>query len=219
MHSTRRTTPFATRTILIIAIAAAMPACSTRVGGGKASEAANLARRVTDLEREVQAQTLRASEAEAKLYAAAQQSDEITRATPVLAGLEVDRLSGPTPSDLTGFPVFVRTLDGRARFIQVVGRLEISVLAAPKGGAGEPVRVGGASLGPLEVREAYRSGVAGTHYRVDIVADDAFLRSSAFRGSLSRHDLRIVARFDDALTGRSHEATTIIPARDRVPTK
>lgn len=219
MHSTRRTTPFATRAILIIAIAATMPACSTRLGGGKASEAANLARRVTGLEREVQAQTLRASEAEAKLYAAAQQSDEITRATPVLAGLEVDRLSGPTPSDLTGFPVFVRTLDGRARFIQVVGRLEISVLAAPENAAGEPVRVSGASLGPLEVREAYRSGMAGTHYRVDIVADDAFLRSSAFRGSLSRHDLRIVARFEDALTGRVHEATTIIPARNRVPTK
>ena len=175
-----------------------------------------MARRITDLEREVQLQTLRASEAEAKLAAAPQTSDEIARATPVLAGIEIDRLSGPTPSDAIGFPVFVRTLDGRGRFIQAVGRLDIEVFVDDVG-ATSPIRVASATLGPLDVREAYRSGVAGTHYRVDVVADPQFLRSMTYRGGLARYDLRVVARFDDALTSQRHEATETIRARDRSP--
>lgn len=188
--------------------------CRTRIGGGDAAEAANLAMRVTELEREVQVQTLRANEAEAKMRAMPSADADVLLATPALAAIEIDRLSGPSRSDVAGFPVFVRALDGRGRFLQVVGRLEVEVFVeeGAAGGAGAE-RVGGATLGPLEVREAYRSGITGTHYRVEILASDAFVRSPAYRGALARYTLRIVARFDDARTGQRVEATTIIPAR------
>lgn len=75
--------------------------------------------------------------------------------------------------------------------------------------------VGRASLGPLDLREAYRSSVAGTHYRVDVVADEGFMRSPGFRGGLAKYDLRIVAHLEDALTGLTHETVGQIPARDR----
>lgn len=194
---------------------ATLAGCRTRLGGGDAAEVSSLAKRVTELEREVQLQTLRADEAEAKLAANPRISDPITRATPVLAGIEIDRLSGPTPADAASFPVFIRTLDGRGRFIQVVGQLEVEAFVASDATNAPPVRVGSATLGPLDVREAYRSGVMGTHYRVEIAADPQFLSAPTFRGGLSRYDLRIVARFDDALTSRRHEATATIGARDR----
>lgn len=191
-----------------------MGGCKTRIGGGKEGQTAELARRVTDLEREVQLQSLRANEAEAKLTAGTP-SAEVALATPVLAGIEIDRLSGPTRSDTRGFPVFIRTLDGRARFLQVVGTLEVEVLLATPDPSSTPTVVGSARLTPLELREAYRSSVAGTHYRVDIAASDAFVRASGYRGGLARYDLQIVARLDDAATGRRHEATALIPARDQ----
>lgn len=212
-----RMTRSQTRRVVLLTLCVAMSAtggCRTRLGGGKASEAAALSRRVDELERELREAKLRGEEAEAKLTSAAKGDDEVVRATPMLAGIEIDRLSGPTPGDRDGFPVYVRTLDGRGRFIQAVGRLEIEVFVADAsdGPAVAPVRVGGASLGPLELREAYRASVMGIHYRADVVADAAFVRGTS-GAELAVHDLRIVARLTDALTGRVHEATTVIPAR------
>jgi hypothetical protein len=199
---------------VVLAALAATGACRTRLGGGKASQAAMLAKRVTELEREVQSQMLRANEAEAKLHALPQQGDEIARATPVIAGIEVDRLSGAAPGDVTSFPVFIRTLDGRGRFQQAVGRLEVEVFAAPQGD-GSMVRVGGVVLGPLDLREAYRSGVAGTHYRVDVPIENSFRWSPGYRGAPARYDMRIEATLEDALTGQRYQASGVIRARDR----
>jgi len=95
---------------------------------------------------------------------------EVAAATPVCVALDIDRLSGLRDSTDDGVPdlmvVRVRTLDGRSRFTQVVGRLDVQVDLVR--GDASPTRIGQVSLGPAEVREAFRSGFGGTWYAVDV---------------------------------------------------
>jgi hypothetical protein len=69
------------------------------------------------------------------------------------------------------FEVLLVTLDGRDRFMQVAGSLDISVRDAGADEDAAPVYV--KQLGPLAVRDAYRSGFMGTHYVIDIPLTDA----------------------------------------------
>jgi len=136
-------------------------------------EREDLRTRIADLEREL-------AEAQAKLALAVQpgttgpdgrfDAAEVALATPVCATLEIDRLSGLHDSDGDGSPdvliVRVRTLDGRGRFTQVVGSMAVRAELVRTDAPGE--QIGTVTLGPVAVREAYRSGFGGSWYTAEV---------------------------------------------------
>ena len=95
---------------------------------------------------------------------------EVAAASPVCVALEIDRLSGLRDTTDDGAPdmlvVRLRTLDGRSRFTQVVGQLDVRASLVRVDGP--TAEIGSASLGPVAVREAYRSGFEGSWYAVDV---------------------------------------------------
>jgi hypothetical protein len=199
--------------------------CSVRIGGGGTSDAAQARAKAAELEEEARALRLELAEARALAARTSTTDATILAATPALAGIEIDRLSGlsssqPLAQGVT-IPVHVRTLDGRGRFLQAVGTLEVDAWALsdrrpdadseapPTMGRVEPppgaLALGRVTLSALEVREAYRSSVTGTYYEALVVATapEQPMRSA----------MLIRVRLTDALTGQVHDAARVIPAR------
>lgn len=73
----------------------------------------------------------------------------------------------------------VETLDGRNRFVQVVGRLRITAAQGPAPAARPLADI---TLQPVELREAFRSGILGTRYAVEVpLPADALASATAIR--------------------------------------
>lgn len=130
---------------------------------------------------------------------------QVMEAMPRVQKLEIDSLSGlrPTLSSRPGSAaesvvVYVVPRDGRGRFVQVAGELRVRVRvmrgSGGSGGGAEIARVE-RTLNPLEVRDAYRSGIMGTHYEVEMKFDAPVKREGN-----ERHEIQ--AEFVDGLTGR-----------------
>jgi hypothetical protein len=139
----------------------------------------------------------RTSELEAKLSAKAATAEaaEVAKATPVVAGIEIDRFTGFALAEPADKPrritVYVKPFDGRRRFVQAVGTLLVE--ARTKGGSVIARR----SLSIAELREAYRSQISGTYYAAEIeVAEGRAGEVESVRAVLH-----------DVLTGSRHEAT------------
>lgn len=139
----------------------------------------------------------RTSELEAKLSAKAANAEaaEVAKATPVIAGIEIDRFTGLGLADPAGksrrVTVYVKPFDGRRRFIQAVGTLLVEARAT------DGTVLASRSLSIAELREAYRSQISGTYYDAEIeVPDDRAGEVASVRAVL--HDL---------LTGARHEAS------------
>lgn len=183
------------------------------MGGGSSASAENdrlrrerleLQARVADLE--AQRDELRAKLAEAGRGGPL--PPEALEALPRIASVEIDALSGARPAGqagpITGVEVALRPLDGRRRFVQAVGTLVVEAdLLPPAGVSDAPRRVLSRTLGPAELREAYRSGIAGTRYSVELPAEPPITARS---GTLV---VRVELR--DALTGESHRAELARP--------
>lgn len=129
-------------------------------------------------------------------------SPDVLDALPRIAGIEIDALSGLLPAepgrDADSVAVYVRTLDGRRRFTQAVGTLVVRVELLPPVSQSEPGRSSTLTLSPGQVREAYRSGLTGTHYTVELPL--------AVPASDRRGTLVVRAELADALTGAVHKA-------------
>lgn len=153
-------------------------------------ENAALKERVSQLE-------ARTSELEAKLAAKAANAEaaEIAKATPAIAGIEIDRFTGFGLTDPAGKPrrvtAYVKPYDGRRRFVQAVGTLLVEARAK------DGIAIASRSLSIADVREAYRSQVTGTYYAIEIdVPENRVGEVASVRAVL--HDL---------LTGARHKAT------------
>lgn len=142
-------------------------------------------------------------------------SQDVLAAMPACSGIAIDSLSGlfPASNDVapTTCNIYIKPFDGRQRFVQIVGtvRAEVHALdpaAAAQDAGKSPVTIGTLTLTPAQLREAYRSGLTGTHYtlEVPITSPDA---------SLHKADLVIRVQFEDALTGKVHEATQNVNGR------
>lgn len=114
-----------------------------------------------------------------------------------------------TPGAPPTLRLWVLPRDGRGRFLQVVGTLSVGVTVLR---AGEPpVEISQASFGPAAVRDAWRSGLMGSHY--------AFEMPLTIPSDLAAAPLTITIRFDDALSNRSFEDERRIAAtRDAIAT-
>ena len=123
-----------------------------------------------------------------------------------LVSIEIDRLSGWVPGDpaapVRGWAAYVRTLDGRGRALQVSGTLTLEV----RDDAG--VLLARRVLGPAELRDAYRSSFAGTHYVVEGAAAGAAgdNAEALARAAARRATLMFRATLTDGVTGVTHEA-------------
>ena len=132
-----------------------------------------LREKVVDLEKQIsqhkgQIAHLQARVKEAETTASA--SEELRENTPHVAAIEIDSLShlrdidGDDKAD--ELVVYIKAADGWGRTIQLVGQLSVHAVAMPVGK--DAITLGRVSLGPAEVRRAYRSSITGTHYTVNV---------------------------------------------------
>ncbi|HRJ49289.1 MAG: hypothetical protein KF787_10910 [Phycisphaeraceae bacterium] len=196
----------------VLALFACLCGCGTAtIGGARGFATANdeLRARVATLESQNRLLTAQRDELAAKLAEEQRVREgvvgrDVLAAIPRCAGIEIDSLSGVAPADpeapVSGFILYIRTLDGERRFVQAVGTLRVEVLQLDEPVRGEPARVvASAVVGPADLRSAYRSGFGGTHYSVELPAP----ASADERG----RPYMIRARFEDALTGVAHDAS------------
>jgi len=150
----------------------------------------------------------------------------IRQAIPRCVRLEIGMLSGAVDTDLTpGFDavdIYLIPRDGRGRFVQIVGTLDVRADYLP-GGSGESRLIAHQTLDPQALREAYRSSLMGTHYAIRLTFDkpiqpplstvDSVTADESsgvgavegMEGGMSRElsgGIAISAEFSDALTGK-----------------
>jgi hypothetical protein len=145
--------------------------------------------------------------------AAPEDSTEVLAATPKVVSVTIDRLSHVRDADRDGVPdtlvVYVVPRDGRDRFLQVVGRLQVIAAIAPLDK--DATTIGQAEFAPSAVRDAYRMTFSGPHYtfEVPIVIPREFARESIL--------LRAV--LVDATTGGRYEAERVLKTREPEPSR
>lgn len=208
-----------------IVSAALLSACS--VGGSKSMAKANddLRRRVIALEDEKKALEQTNAELLAKVAELSKDRgpalpEDVLAAMPRPTSISVSGLgTWLDPSDISkpaaSVHVSVSVLDGRGRSMQGVGTLRIEVLVLPLGAtivhdSGEraprngatPLRTARAELGPTAMREAYREGLFGASYAVDLPMESPLPERKAA--------VVVRASFADAVTGLTHEATKLV---------
>ncbi len=202
--------------LLVPAAAALAAGCSS---GPKNFENDNdaLRRQVLQMDQEITSLRAQRAELAAKLSelnrALNAQSSGLTNdaleALPRCAELQIGALSGPVDSDsipgLDAFDLYISPLDGLRRFTQITGSLTatVSLLPTPdnNNSQSQPSLLASASLGPAELRDAYRSSFMGTHYSLRLPLHQP-------NQPLPPHGvLASTITFDDALTGARLTAT------------
>lgn len=100
--------------------------------------------------------------------AAASESDGAV--IPVLSGLKFARYSGPVDSDGDGADdrvrLYVRSVDQRGRLLVVAGSANVQVVQLRADAV--PRVVADRTFGPQEFAEAYRSGLTGDHFTLEV---------------------------------------------------
>jgi hypothetical protein len=181
--------------------------------GRSRKASARLREEVHQLKEELETSRHQISELEAKLAEAADESGENTVTllnVPRVAAIELSRLSsvrwGSASEGRTTLDLHVTAIDGRGRPIQLTGSLGAVARFMPVDE--ESIELGRVSLSPAEVRDAWRAGVLGASYQVEIP-----LQPAPVEGEYG--GIHVSARFTDALTGVDHDATVVV----RVPSQ
>ena len=126
---------------------------------------------------------------------------EELQARPRCAQITLDSLSGIVPRTSQVY-LYLKTLDGRSRFVQVVGRVTLKISR----GSETLIEL---MLSPSQLREAFRSGLGGTYYLLDCGTRTASELSGA----------AIDIQFDDALTGTTQTCKAEFDEKGRAATK
>lgn len=133
----------------------------------------------------------------------------VIEAMPRVSALEFERLTSFVDRDdepgFEAIDVYVRPLDGRGRFVQAAGTLRVDAFLQPTEAAGERVLLASRTLGPRELRDAYRSTLLSVHYSIPLTLPEPLAEERADRRGNGA--VLLIARFDDAVTGLSHTAT------------
>lgn len=173
---------------------------------------------------ELRSRLAEAERADARTAGGAAKVDpEVEAAIPRLAAIQIDGATelvssssgagsagsmgkGDSSADATEeiLRLWINPRDGRGRFLQIVGRLTVSVAILRAGS--KPESVATATFGPSEVRDAWRSGFMGSHY--------AFSVPLSIPAEFRNEPVTVSVRFDDALSGRIFEdQARVRPAR------
>lgn len=183
------------RALLLVFAACVAGGCSVRFGGSTSLEASANALRAENAKLTDQLRSANARIQELEALAAQREptlSPDAVAALPVATQLVLDRWSGLDLRDERApqLVVYASLLDARSRPLQGVGTLHIVVTT----GDPQSQRRFERTLTPTQLRDAFRSGATGTHYRV------AWEIAPAVAARVRSHPLRIDARFEDALT-------------------
>lgn len=196
--------------IIIITAAILLAGCDGR------SRRASAALRTENaaLERQVQSLQDRQIELEASLAAVATEREmdlDALSQMPQVAGLTISPLSGFEPEAdpaTLRLEVHVAAQDGRQRPIQLVGPLEAQVLRPVPGRS--PRLLAKTSLDPAAVRDAWRGGLLGATYRIDLTVPTADINPDT--------PVLVHVFHTDARTGRALEATSSVAHRPSTTT-
>jgi hypothetical protein len=93
--------------------------------------------------------------------------------------------------------MYLTTVDGRGRFTQLVGSVEISVFRLPM--SAEPSTIGTLSAGPLQLRDAYRHSLMSTHYTFEV----PLTLPPTDAGSAEHDTIFVRAAYTHGYTGRT----------------
>ncbi|MCX5690516.1 MAG: hypothetical protein NTV94_12170 [Planctomycetota bacterium] len=190
---------------MLLGLAAAwLSGCTLASGTSTASRENDLLRAQVARQEET-IRTLTGERDELRTKLGAQGGDAALLASiPVITSIVIDRLSSLNPNrpdePATSISVYVTTLDGRTRFTQAVGTLEVSVSLKDAAAALAATRLDAAAL-----REAYRSGVTGTHYEITMPLSPAVARRAGEKTACM-----IRAAFTDAATGKTFTSERLI---------
>lgn len=161
-----------------LALAAATGCAPTRIGGTTPPDQALNELRVENHQLATQVQTLQ-TDIDRRLAEIQQLKQQTTPrpADPALANaelprlttLKLDRYSAALDTDRDGgddaVRLYVRTLDQLGRFLPVGGKLSVRLINAH---AQPPTVIAQTTLDPASLDKAYRSGLTGTHYTVQL---------------------------------------------------
>jgi hypothetical protein len=162
---------------------------------------ARLRTQVHELEQDLDRAKLQVAELESQLASAMASGDPITAEleanTPQVAAIGLSPFSGMhrTEGDRTEVELYVSSVDGRGRSVQMVGTLEAVIMHLPT--SGSPRVLGRADLDLPGVRDAWRSGLGGVSYLITVPLEPPVPASSLHA--------RVVYR--DGRTGVEHEAS------------
>ncbi len=103
--------------------------------------------------------------------------------------------------------LYLEPQDGLGRFLQVVGTLDVSIFELSATGSSRTL--GSASFNPVEVRDAWRGGVLGSHYTFEVpIGGDGWNCTGSVTARLA---------FVDAQTGKTLSAQReLVEVRPRV---
>ncbi|MEO1534450.1 MAG: hypothetical protein AAFS11_02675 [Planctomycetota bacterium] len=186
------------RSILLVAVACGCFGCSSGARIAATNDSLRLEResqtdRITELE--AANAELRAKLAEANARAESPLPDDVIDALPRVAGIELTRFCSIGDGEVKWA---IKPTDGRGRFVQVVGTLELRAVAV----GAEPSVLAEVVLSPTEVRDAFASGLTGAGYRV----------STSFDGD-ETVPITLTATLHDHVTGATHEASRVVDPR------
>jgi hypothetical protein len=181
--------------------------CSSR--GTFANENDVLRRKVLELEGQVKDLERRNAELQAEVFAAAAAPQsippEIRENTPHVAELKISRLSHARDEDGDGVmdlvALYIEPRDGRGRFTQLVGPLSVNAAVLPAQSSASTI--GTATFSPAQVRDAYRSGLTGLYYVINVP-----IELNAPSSNASTCTVRAV--YTDGYTGQEHAAERAI---------
>lgn len=190
-----------------VALTCSLLLCGCTVTAIKPTEADRNRERVQELEKANAELVQRNQELEAALGAAQRQAlpastkiDPATMASaPFAATLRIGRFSGLVDDSADGAPdllrLYLEPRDGRDVVVQVAA--SATVRATQRAADGSDIEIGSAALDPTAWRMAFRSGLMGSFYAVDVPL-------SGSMDPLAPVDVRV--ELDDAFTGRRLEA-------------
>lgn len=85
---------------------------------------------------------------------------------PQLAKIQIGSYSGSLPDHRRDLRIYLRTLDGKGRFLPVAGRATLKAVFIPD--KGEPQQIAEKTYPPPAFDATYRSTLMGTHYSLDL---------------------------------------------------
>jgi hypothetical protein len=163
--------------------------------------------RLLELEDENRELAGRAAELDAQLQRVTRDlpgSQEVRDATPHVAAISIDSISHASDTDGDGrvdtLLVYFSPSDARGRFVQMVGDLSIHAATLPPDG--DAITLGRISIGPGELRDAYRSTFLGTHYTIEVPID--------VTDPGTQTDCTLKVEFVDGYDGRSITSQQVI---------
>lgn len=203
--------PFAACGLALLILAGCSQA---RIGGSTPPDRviAQLRDENAGLRRELDALNARIEARLAELEAVGARSDDAAPpqvAPPRLHAVKLGGLSGAIDSDNDGrddlVRLYVRTLDEYGRFLPIEGQADVQIVEW----GGEPRVVAAKAYDRDGFRRAYRSGIAGTHYTLEV----------PLPAELASDELTAKLRVTDAATGLTLTQQRAIRRTSRSPSR